>query len=227
MSLKLHRRWLLHRRRSLFASLLLVFTGLMTAGCGATIYQNQEFGSITSAHKQVAVLPFKVTFAKIPKDVTPEAALKLEKNEAAQFQRALYGALLQRQGKGEYTVQFQDIDRTNAVLTQANIDYDNIGAQTKDSLAKMLSVDAVMSGNIRRSQPMSTGTAVALGLLVGVWGSTNRVDVDLAIHNGADGRLLWTYTWQASGSVGSSPEALAQRLMKNASKKFPYQKPKS
>jgi hypothetical protein len=207
---------------------LVLLAGLLGVGCAApTVYRNQNFADITATHKVVAVLPFKVMIAsnKLPKGYTPEMIAKAEEDESYQFQKALYSALLEKQGKGEYTVQFQDCDQTNARLAQAEISYDNIGGCTRDSLARLLGVDGLMGGTIHRSQPMSTGMAVTLGLLVGAWGSTNRVDVDLKIHNGADGALLWSYEHQASGSVGSSSEELAKSLMKNVSKKFPYRKP--
>lgn len=207
---------------------LVLLVGLLGAGCAApTVYKNQNFADITSTHKVVAVLPFKVTIAsnKLPKEYTPEMIAKAEEDEGYQFQKALYSALLEKQGKGEYTVQFQDCDQTNARLTQADITYGNIAGCTRDSLARLLGVDGLIGGTIHRTQPMSTGMAVTLGLLVGAWGSTNRVDVDLKVHNGADGALLWSYAHQASGSVGSSSDQLAKSLMKNISKKFPYRKP--
>ena len=68
---------------------------------------------------------------------------------------------------------------------------------------------------------MSEGAAVALGLLVGAWGATNQTTTSLTIHD-TSSSLLWKYDYNASGSVGSSPENLANALMRNASKRFPY-----
>jgi hypothetical protein len=80
----------------------------------------------------------------------------------------------------------------------------------------------VIQDNVRMEKPMSDGAAVAVGLLVGAWGATNKVETTLNIHDGQSGTLLWKYDYDASGSVGSSPDKLVDALMRNASKKFPY-----
>ena len=152
-------------------------------------------------------------------------AEKAELEESVAFQQQLYMRFLERHKKGEYTVDFQDVDKTNALLTQAGITSKNLGSYTKEELRKILGVDALISGTIHRSQPMSTGTAIVVGVLFGAWGSTNKVDVAMNIHDAATGDLLWKYEHQASGSVGSSSEKLAASLMKNVSKKFPYKRP--
>ena len=71
-------------------------------------------------------------------------------------------------------------------------------------------------------KPMSEGAAVAVGLLVGAWGSTNKVETTINIHDGKTGNLLWKYDYEAQGTVGSSTTELVNALMRNASKKFPY-----
>lgn len=102
------------------------------------------------------------------------------------------------------------------------VDYDNIDHYTKMELREMLNVDAMISGTIRRSRPMSTGAAIATAILFGVAGNTNRVDINVNLHDGASGKLLWKYDHSESGSLGSSSEGMAKSLMKGISKKFPY-----
>ena len=97
--------------------------------------------------------------------------------------------------------------------------------QIKDrsELAIILNVDAVMQDKARMDKPMSEGAAVALGVLFGAWGATNKVETTINIHDGKSGNLLWKYDYETSGSVGSSSTKLVDALMRNASKKFPYQ----
>jgi hypothetical protein len=71
-------------------------------------------------------------------------------------------------------------------------------------------------------KPMSEGAAVAVGLLVGAWGNTNKIETTINIHDGTSANLLWKYDYEASGSVGSSTTKLVDALMRNAAKKFPY-----
>ncbi len=164
---------------------------------------------------------------KLPKDYTLEMKRDAENAEAYNFQQELYFQFLKRQEKGEYTVEFQDVDKTKALLSKATITNRDLSRYTKEELQAILGVDALVSGTIHRSKPMSTGTAVVLGVLFGAWGNTNEVNVSMNIHDGASGDLLWKYDHKASGSVGSSSEGLAQSLMKNISKKFPYKKPEA
>ncbi len=111
-------------------------------------------------------------------------------------------------------------------MAQYGITSDNISSYTKSDIAHKLGVDAVISGTIRRSKPMSSGSAIALGVLFGAWGSTNRVDITINLHDGSNNVLLWKYDHQASGTIGSSPEELAKSLMNSISKQFPYRKEK-
>lgn len=204
-----------------------VFFLLLLAGCNnPTVYTKNDFSKITNSHRTVAILPFSVNIdsKNQSKEFTLEMARKSEKDEAYLFQQQIYSQFLKQQSKGKYTVEFQDIEYTNARLLQSGIGYDNLNANTKEDIAKKLGVDAIISGTIKRSKPMSSGSAIALGVLFGAWGSTNRVDISMGLHNGSDSMLLWKYDHQASGSVGSSPEALAKDLMKGISKDFPYKK---
>ncbi len=209
--------------------LLAVCTFLLFTACStATIYTKPEFTTITDTHKSVAILPFIVNIDSKhqSKEFTLEVAKKSERDEALMFQQQIYSQFLKRQAQGKYTVEFQDADHTNTLLAQSGITYENISSYTKSDIAHKLGVDAVISGTIRRSKPISSGSAIALGVLFGTWGSTNRVDITINLHNGSNNDLLWKYDHQASGSIGSSPEELAKSLMNSISKKFPYQKEK-
>jgi hypothetical protein len=147
-----------------------------------------------------------------------------QKDNGYSIQSDVYSFFLREQSKGRYTVEFQDIDKTNSLISKAGLDYEALRTKSKDELAALLGVDAVISGKVAMSRPMSEGAAIAVGLLVGFWGNTNRVNATLTVHDSAEGTLLWKYDYAASGSVGSSSKSLSNALMRNASKKFPYRK---
>jgi hypothetical protein len=201
---------------------------IILQGCAPTVFTAPNFATAKRGHKTVAVLPFDVSvlMKKLPKGVTPEQIKADEEKTAFTAQSQAYTYLLKQMGKDKYTVEFQDIDKTNALLLKNSLDYAGIKSKTKDEIAKILGVDAVMSGKIVMEKPMNEGAAIALGLLVGFWGSTNKVNTASTIHTGSDGKLLWKYDWEASGSIGSSTESLTKALMKNVSKNFPYMKTK-
>ncbi|HEY0732034.1 MAG TPA: hypothetical protein VGD33_06430, partial [Chitinophagaceae bacterium] len=134
----------------------------------------------------------------------------------------MYGWFLRRGNKFEYTVSFQDVTQTNAKLKEAGIKYTDLKSTDRTKLAGILGVDAIMQDRANMEKPMSEGAAIAVGLIAGAWGSTNKVETTINIHDGASGNLLWKYDYEASGSVGSSTTKLVDALMRNATKKFPY-----
>ncbi|MFL5542380.1 MAG: hypothetical protein ACJ8J0_25560 [Longimicrobiaceae bacterium] len=203
---------------------------LSLSGCAThQAYLNPQFASTTAAHRTVAILPFHVTISRerLPRNLTPEDVSRMEHEEAFAVQGQLYTQLLRRADR--YTVQFQDVARTNVLLERAGITYDSLGARTPDEMAKLLGVDAVISGQVRRRKPMATGTAIALGVLFGgaFMGNTNEVGVDLQLHNGEDGALLWNFSHKFGGSIGSSPERLAEAMMSSIARRLPYRKPET
>jgi len=200
-------------------------TLMLLGGCTtATVYTAEEFSTYQEEHKIVAILPYSVhiELKKLPEGTTEADIREMESDEGLMFQRILYGQFLEQYSKRRYTVEFQDIDKTNTLLTRSDIDFGNMTKYTKDELAAVLGVDALISGHIKRDKPMSTAAAIWSTVLIGV-GNTNQVHVSMAVHDGATGKLLWSYDNDVGGGLGSSPEKLAKSLMDQISKKFPYE----
>lgn len=205
---------------------LLAFIAFLLISCGPKIYKSAEFDTAFARHKIIAILPAKVSTQLRPnkaKKVTAEQIEQMTERTGYDIQDKMYSWLLRRSEKFHYTVKFQDITRTNSLLKQAGISYSDLATEDRTALAKLLQVDAVMQDKARMDKPMSEGAAVAVGLLVGAWGNTNKVETTINIHDGKSGDLLWKYDYEAAGSVGSSTTKLVDALMRNASKKFPYQ----
>ena len=176
-------------------------------------------------HKTVAILPAEVTMQLRPneaKKITAEQLEDITSKTGYDIQEKMYGWFLRRQDKFSYTVKFQDVTKTNSLLKQAGISYGDLKTTDRAKLAQILGVDAVLQDRTNMEKPMSEGAAVAVGVLIGAWGATNKVNTTINIHDGKSGDLLWKYDYEASGSVGSSPTRLVDALMRNASKKFPY-----
>lgn len=198
---------------------------LILIGCGPKIYKSQNFSSALAKHKTVAILPAEVTIQLRPneaKKITAEQLIDLSNKTAYDIQDKMYGWFLRRSDKFNYTVTFQDINKTNGRLKDAGITYENLKNKDREELAKILGVDAVMQAKTVSEKPMSEGAAVAVAVIFGAWGSTNKVQTAINIHDGQSGDLLWKYDYEASGSVGSSTTKLVDALMRNATKKFPY-----
>src|SRR5690242_14963150 len=122
------------------------------AWAGAQQYRNPNFKTLTAAHKTVAILPFKVSIdTKRLKNVSVDMIQKNEQDESMEFQKQLYIRLLQKSTDEHYTVGFQDADQTLALLAKAGIPIDSLSFHGKDEIAKILGVDAVLSGTINQS----------------------------------------------------------------------------
>ena len=206
----------------MFRKILLVSVAFALGAC-ATVYTAEDFAAYQQQHETVAILPYTVniTLKKLPEGMTEDDVHTMEVEESYSFQKVLYSQFLQRQADGEYTVEFQDVDKTNTILARNDITADTLMRYTKDEIATLLGVDSVISGTITRSKPMSTGGAIASTIFFG-FGTTNQVHVNMTLHCGETGNLLWSYDHELSGGLGSSPETVAKSLMKGIAKKFPY-----
>lgn len=208
--------------RRLAAAVLFV---LPLAACTThEVYLNPQFREATASHQQVAVLPFQVTIARqrLPKNLTEENITRMEREEGTEVQMQLYTQLLRRADR--YTVTFQDVARTNVLLERAGLTYETLPSHTKEEITQVLGVDALITGYIQRSKPMSMGASLALGMLLGpaFMGNTNEVAVNLQVHNGGDGTLLWTFADTFGGNIVSNPDKLAGALMTSIARQFPY-----
>ncbi|MEO5581226.1 MAG: hypothetical protein ABIR66_00925 [Saprospiraceae bacterium] len=206
--------------------ILLFLIILWSISCAPKIYEAPDFAKISRKHKLVALLPADVLIRLRPNDakkMTPEQVSENAEKTGYEIQDAMYSWFLRRSGKLNYTVDFQDITKTNGLLKAAGFQYTDLKTLDREALAQTLGVDAVIQDYTTMNKPMSDGAAIALGLLVGVWGNTNEVKTTINIHDGASGKLIWKYDFDASSSVGTSPDKLVNALMRNASRKFPYQ----
>lgn len=212
----------------LIISILALFIVSVMSSCAPQIYQAADFSTYKAKHKVVAILPFnaQIKVKRLPKGVTAESIKESEKEIGYSMQDNLYNELFRQLEENHYTIDLQDTSQTNTLLEGASIKYADIQSKQKTELCRILGVDAVISGDITLSKPISDGGAVAMGLLLDVWGSTNQIKVSMNIHEGENSKLLWKYNYMASGGVGSSTENIAIYLARNASRKFPYKRDK-
>jgi hypothetical protein len=211
-----------------FALLMLLFIHSATAQ--TRLFVDPQFGRIANNHKIIAVIPFRVTISLRPKQMQAlkEGQLeKMQEDESRNIQMALYAWFLKRKQQGKMWVDVQDASTTTALLAKNGITPSNIDSFTPEEIAKLLNVDAIVRGTFDTDKPMSDGASVALGLLVGFWGATNQATINMFIHNAEDGKVLINYNKGVSGSLGSNNDQLINVVMRKASRRIPYTKPKS
>ncbi len=213
--------------------IILLFTFVLSsiaATAQTSLYENPNFDEIAKNHKVIGIIPFKATVKLRPKQMakmTEEQLESLAKNEGKMIQTSMYSWFLKRKKRGKLTdIDVQDPAKTTAILAKKGINQDNLEQYTPEELAKIIGVDAIISGTFQTNKPMSEGASAALGILIGFWGATNSAVVNMKVHNAIDGELLWNYNKKVAGSIGSSPEDLINRLMRKASRRLAYTKKK-
>lgn len=210
--------------KKFFITLVCFFTA--TFGFSQTIlFEHPQFDEITDKHEIIAVLPFKTSITMRPKDMksmSNEQISKMEDDEGMSIQSAMHSWFLKREKNEKIKVKVLDPITTNTKLKRMGVTQDNLSDYTPDELANILEVDAVIMGTFETNKPMSEGASVALGLLVGFYGSTNKAIINMSIYNAEDGMLIANYNKAISGSMGSSTEDLINILMRKASRRISY-----
>lgn len=204
--------------------ILVVLAGIMFASCAPQIYQARNFETIKQTQEVIAVLPFDASFDlhRLPKGVKGGDIDKALFHTSYSVQKHAYYYLLDKSYIKRLNIRLQDIRLTNEILEESGISFEEMILMDKGELCKELGVDGVISGNIRMSRPMSDGAALVAGVFAGVWGATNETHMTMTIHNKQNSQLLWRYSFQARGAIGSSSQGMTRRLIRNVARHFPY-----
>jgi hypothetical protein len=187
------------------------------------IFESPIMKQLIEGHKTVAILPFKATIAykKLPKGYTDEAKKTEELAMGSQMQSGLYTYLLRN--SGDYTVQVQDVEKTNLLLNKSNLS-DKLDETLPEEIAKVLGVDAVIKCSYAYEKTGSEGAAIVKTLLIGFGtGKVATGGLTMQINNGVDGDLVWRFYKQMAEDVMSSPAAMMERMMRKVGRNFPYE----
>lgn len=188
------------------------------------VYSAPKMQTEILKHKKVAILPFVATisYKKLPKNFDKTANEQDQNNMAANLQQGMYTYLLRK--ADDYTVSFQDVERTNALLKQKGL-YDKINEVTQDSICKALGVDAVVKCSFSYERTSSEGGAIVKGVLLGAaFAKTGSGSLTMQIYNGADGELLWRFYKEMNEDITSSANRVMERMMRKVARNFPYEK---
>ncbi|RSK37236.1 hypothetical protein [Hymenobacter metallilatus] len=207
---------------------------LCLAACAPRVYTARDFRQqVQPQHRTVAILPFNVHIRPAPQLLgrgprpTQRELAEQEYQTGLAVQNNVFSWLLHRADKkGGYTVEFQDVARTNALLQQAGLSYEDMQLKPREELAKLLGVDAVVTGQLMLNKPLPLAAAVAINVFTPFYAISDEVTASLSLHDQQAGRLLWKYDCQLQGGGGLTDNAqnLTNALMRNAAKRFPYQR---
>ncbi|MGB5386366.1 MAG: hypothetical protein WBN20_06240 [Eudoraea sp.] len=205
----------------------LLFITLLACGtfinAQKNVYESTKFDALSKDHHVLAIIPF-VTHLALEENITNEESKKLAENEGYAVQDALETYFGLGQKKKKFTVDFQNIKNTNAILAQNNISYHNIDIYTIKELAEILEVDAILSGNLDLNILLSEGIPVEFSVMDYFIGDSNYGRIGIKISDGKTGKLLWKYENEINKKSGRNTADLIDKLMKKLVRKFPYDK---
>lgn len=166
-------------------------------------------------------MPF-VTHLDLKDSISKEVLTQLEENEGYSVQNALETYFSLGKKKKKFTVEFQNVKNTNAILAKNNISYDNIDIYTVKELCALLDVDGIISGNLNLNVLLSRGIPTEFSFMDYIRGDANYGRIGIKVSDGATGKLLWKYEKGINKKSGKNTYALIDFMMKQATRKFPY-----
>lgn len=196
---------------------LIGFALVILSSC-AKVFYSPDANVLAQKQRTIAIIPPTVSIAA-NKNINAETLTEQQKAESINFQKEMYSWMLKRKMQGKISQEIQQTEITNIRLKKAGYPETFL---TPMEICELLGVDGIMNSNYSLSKPMSEGAAVAIGVVFGSWGSTNKVAVTLDINDCSTKKLIYNYDHKFSGSVGSSPAKLVDEMMRDASKKMPY-----
>lgn len=204
---------------------LLAFVIVSSAFGQKNIYENRRFDELSEHHEVLAIIPF-IANLDLKRNVNRNELKELAKKEGYAVQNALETYFSKRKKRKKFNVDFQNIEDTNAILAQNGITYDNLDIHTINELCKILEVDGIISGNLNLNILLSKGVPTDFNLLDYFSGDANYGRIGVKVSDGDSGKLLWKYEKAITKKTGKNTTELIDKMMKLASRKFPYDKEK-
>lgn len=204
---------------------ILCLSTVFQATSQKNIYESSKFDDLTEAHEVLAIIPF-LTHLDLKNEISKKELRTREEKEGYAVQNALETYFSRRKKRKKFSVDFQNIKNTNALLAQNNIDYTNIDVHTVKELSEILGVDGIVSGNLDLNVLLSDGVDTKFNFLDYFLGEADYGRIGVKISDGKTGKLLWKYEKEINKKSGKNTDDLIDRMMKLAARKFPYDREK-
>lgn len=207
---------------------ILFLLALLTISFGnaqKNIYENRRFDELSEHHQTLAIIPF-IAHLDLKRSVNRNELKELAKKEGYAVQNALETYFSKRKKRKRFNVEFQNIEDTNAILAQNSISYENLDIHTIGDLCEILKVDGIISGNLNLNILLSKGVPTDFNLLDYFNGDANYGRIGVKVSDGDSGKLLWKYEKAITKKTGKNTTELIDKMMKLASRRFPYDKEK-
>ena len=189
------------------------------------IFESSRFDELSKEHQVLAIVPF-ITQLDLEQRISKDELKELAQKEGYAVQDALETYFSRRKRRKKFNVDFQNVEETNALLTKNGITYDNIDIYTVKELSNILGVDGIINGSLDLNVLLSKGVSTDFNLLDYFRGKTNYGRIGIKISDGSTGKLLWKYEKIITKKTGKNTDELIDKMMKAASRRFPYDKEK-
>ncbi|WP_298512777.1 hypothetical protein [uncultured Kordia sp.] len=211
--------------KKILTSLLILIVGMQFANAQKKIYESDKFDELSKDHKIIAILPFQTTLNLKSKDKTYTKAQiqELEEREGVAVQEALESYFLNRKRKKKLKIEFQDINTTNRMLKKAGVVSEDMDIYSPQELCKILKVDAVISGSLTSRLLLSKDIDTSFDLITYLKGKSDYGKIIIKLSDKTTGKLLWRYEKTINRKSGKNTQNIINRMMRKASRKFPYE----
>lgn len=228
--------------KTLLAVILLV---IVLTACTSTIKTTSDSKERLQNHKTIAIIPFEVRFDlrnNNRKKFTDKELAEVSQFMATGLQEHLYRWLTSYSRKKQLSVEIQNIEITDSILSEKRIRFMDLYNMNRVELAKMLNVDAILTVNVIFAQPNSEAAAFAFTAIPGQnlffnQLATQEMKMQVLINDKISENNIWTFEAKTQNSSTTKPskyqkkENILYPLFENIDKtlvkvikKFPYRK---
>ena len=212
---------------TLLANALLSLGALLPheAAAQTQLYELQGFRELALTHTTIAILPFKGAAFVSPlqsmmqddEDIRREADLR-----GLEMQATLESWFLKRSERGKFIVQVQPTTETNAILNDNDVTLDNLTERTPQEVAKLLGVDAIVTGTVQARQPSMLMAAAVSWMNQGGSNVNSYALLDLEVYDTEYGELQCNYRKRILRSPFVGESRLLHILARKTSRRIAY-----
>ena len=212
---------------TLLATTLLGWSTLLpnAAAAQTQLYELQGFQELALTHTTIAILPFKGAAFVSPlqsmmqddADIRREADLR-----GLEMQATLESWFLKRSERGKFIVQVQPTTETNTILNDNEVTLDNLTELTPQEVAKLLGVDAIVTGTVQARQPSMLAAAAVSWMTQGSSNVNSYAILDLEVYDTEYGELQCNYRKRILRSPWVGESRLLHVLARKTSRRIAY-----
>lgn len=209
---------------------LVLFPLFLLAACQVQKPSSVADMSVLETHKKVAILPFDVDFSDQYLQVVynrkrnreqsfEEFAWEQKRLAGLDLQADMYRALAKKIEKGKLSLPIMDFLQTNRLLAESNVPMNMVFTMNKQELARILQVDAVISGTSLVEVDRPNLNRMMLATPFGFGGVTT----DVLITDRLTGQVAWKSQFSLRPSqMMDTPAFLATSTVTTIAKRIPY-----